>query len=53
MVRGETDSAGEDNNLSSCSSRADSFRNVKKEERRNRGASERKMREGRGGERGG
>lgn len=52
MVRGETDSAGEDNNLSNCSSRADSFRNVKKEERRNRSALERKMREGEGMNRG-
>lgn len=52
MVRGETDSAGEDNNLSTCSSRADSFRNVKKEERRNRSALERKMREGEGVNRG-
>lgn len=36
MGRSETDSAGEDNNHLTCSSTAGSFRNVKKEERRNR-----------------
>lgn len=39
---------GEDNNLSTCSSRAGSFRNVKKEERRMRSTLEREMRVGEG-----